>query len=76
MARAINGAALRSVRDLVGISRGELGRRVGIHGATISNLELGNHGASPEVMRKLADALGVPLDAITIPVPEPEAASA
>ena len=76
MARALNGAALRSVRDLVGIDRRELARRCGIHGGTITNLELGRHGASPEVMRKLADALGVPLDAITIPVPEPETASA
>ena len=74
MARKIHGPALRQIRDLVGISRRELGRRVGIDGATVSNLELGNHGASPETQRKLADALGVPLDAITIPVPEPEPA--
>lgn len=69
MARRINGPALRTTRDLVGISRRELGRRAGVNGATISHLELGHHGASPQVMRKLADALGVPLDAITIPVP-------
>lgn len=71
MARRINGVALRTTRDLLGISRRELGRRAGVNGATISHLELGNHGASPQVMRKLADALGVPLDAITIPVPDP-----
>lgn len=69
MARRLNGVALRTTRDLVGISRRELARRTGVAGATITNLELGNHGASPQVMRKLADALGVPLDAITIPVP-------
>jgi len=68
MPRAINPAALRATRDLVGLSRRELARRAGCDGATISHLELGDHGCSPALMRKLADELGVPLDAITIPV--------
>jgi len=70
MPRAINPAALREIRALVGLSGKELGRRCGIHANTVTNIELGKQGVTPELMRKLADTLGVPLDAITVPVPE------
>lgn len=70
MPRAINPAALREIRDLVGISQRELARRCGIWQGTVTNIERGKHGVSPELMRKLADELGVKLDAITIPLPE------
>jgi transcriptional regulator with XRE-family HTH domain len=76
MARNINPAALRTTRQLVGVSCRELGRRCGISAASISKLELGRNGASPTMMRLLADVLGVPLDAITSPVPEPGTRSA
>jgi transcriptional regulator with XRE-family HTH domain len=71
MARAINPAALREIRDLVGIDQRELARRCGIQQGTISNIERGKHGVSPELMRKFATALCVSIDAITIPAPEP-----
>lgn len=67
MPRAINGVALREIRDLVGIDQRELASRCGVAQGTISNIEHGKHGVSPELMRKLADALGVALDAITVP---------
>jgi len=70
MARAINPAALREIRSLIGLSGRELARRCEISETTVTNIELGKHGVSPELMRKLADILGVPLDAITIPIPE------
>lgn len=54
---------------LVGISGRELGRRCGIAEGTVNNVELGRHGVTPELMRKMADVLGVPLDAITSTVP-------
>jgi transcriptional regulator with XRE-family HTH domain len=73
MARVINPAALGHMRKLVGISQRELGRRAGLHPNSISNIEGGKHPVAPDTQRKLADVLGVPLDAITIPVPEPEA---
>jgi transcriptional regulator with XRE-family HTH domain len=76
MARVINAAALREIRALVGISTTELARRCGIHRATITNIELGNHGVTPTVMRKLADALCVSIDAISSPAPEKEPAEA
>lgn len=72
MARIINAPALREIRRLVGISQRELARRCGLNESTVTSIELGRHGVSPTVMRKLADHLGVPLDAITIAVPEPE----
>jgi len=70
MPRAINTAALREIRELVGISQRELGRRCGISPTTITNVERNKHGVSPELQRKIADALGVKLDAITSPVRE------
>lgn len=76
MGRAINPAALREIRELVGISQRELGRRCGLHENSLTNIETGKHPVTPETQRKLASALGVPLDAITIPQPEPEAAPA
>ena len=72
MARAINPAALTAMRELVGISQKELGRRAGLHPNSVSNIEAGKHPVAPDTQRKLADVLGVKLDAITIPVPEPE----
>lgn len=75
MAREINTAALRELRRAVGISGRELGRRAGIHPASVSKIERGIHPVIPETQRKLADALGVSLDAITIPVPETQVAS-
>jgi transcriptional regulator with XRE-family HTH domain len=76
MPRAINPAALREIRQLVGVSQAELARRAGIDRGTLTNIELGKHGVSPTVMRKLADALGSSIDAITNTVPDPEPAEA
>jgi transcriptional regulator with XRE-family HTH domain len=65
MARAINPAALREIRELVGISQRELARRCGINQATVCHIEGDDHGVSPTLIRKLADALGCSVDAIT-----------
>jgi len=72
MPRVINGSALRQIRELTGLSGRELGRRAGIYENGVTNIELGKRPASPAVARKLADALGVPLDAITHIVPDAE----
>lgn len=71
MARVVNGAALRAIRELAGVDQPDLAKRVGIHQASLSNIERGQRGASPEVVRKLADHLGVTVDAITSVAPEP-----
>lgn len=72
MARAINPAALREIRDLVGISQRELARRCGCSQQAVDNAENSRTATTPELQRKFADALGVKLDAITIPVPQAE----
>lgn len=70
MPRAINGAALREIRSLTGLSGRELARRTGISETTVTNIEHGKHGVSPAVLRRLADALGVSVEAISSPVAE------
>lgn len=73
--REINGAAVREIRGLLGITQPDLASRCGITQPSLSNIEQGKRNASPKVIRSLADQLGVSLDAITTVVPdaEPEA---
>jgi transcriptional regulator with XRE-family HTH domain len=75
--RKLNGASVRVIRELSGISLSDVAARAGIAKATLSNIERGIHGTTPETNRSLADALGVPLESITYPVavPEPVAAA-
>lgn len=77
--RKLNGASVRVIRELTGISQADLARRIGVAKATMSNIENSVHGTTPETNRKLADAMGVPLESITYPVgvtdPEPVAAA-
>jgi len=77
MPRAINGAALREIRELVGIDQRELAERCGVNQATISRIENGKFGSSrPGLDRRIAAALAVSVDAITYKAPQPEAARA
>jgi len=71
MARKANGAAIRSIREALGISQQTLAERVGISAAALSLIERGG-GMRLENLRRLATALSVPLDAITTAIPEPE----
>lgn len=73
--RNLNGATVRVVRELLGISQEDLGARCGITQGALSNIERGIHGTSPETNRKLAEGMGVPLESITYPVAEPVAAA-
>jgi transcriptional regulator with XRE-family HTH domain len=75
MSRKANGAAIRSIRRAVGLSQQTLAERIGVSAVAVSLVERGG-GMRVENLRKAADVLGVPLDAITIPVPEPEEATA
>lgn len=70
--RALNGATVKQVRELLGISQRELAARCEITQGALSNIERGIHGTTPQTNRRLADELGVPLDSITYPVTEPE----
>ena len=71
MARKANGAAIRSIREALGISQKTLADRIGVSANAVSLVELGG-GMRLENLRRLATALSVPLDAITTAIPEPE----
>lgn len=70
--RKLNGSSVRVIRELTGISMTDLAGRIGVAKATMSNIERGIHGTTPETNRKLAEAMGVPLESITYPVAEHE----
>lgn len=70
--RALNGPAVKVIREALGISQHDLAVRADISQGTLSNLERGVHQASPQVARRLADSMGVPLESITYPVAAPE----
>lgn len=74
--RNLNGATVRVVREALGISQRDLAARCDITQGALSNIERGIHGTSPETNRKLAGAMGVPLESITYPVGSPEPVAA
>ena len=75
MARKANGAAIASLREAFGISQRSLAARIGIRPSALCKIELSANGASPATIRRIAEELGVPVDAITYPVQEAEAVS-
>ena len=60
----LNGHALRVIRERSGLSVSALASEVGISQPHLSNIERGRRRASPEVSRRLAAALRVPLLAL------------
>jgi transcriptional regulator with XRE-family HTH domain len=77
MNRKANGATIRALRKALGISQVSLAARVGITKVYLCQIELGTKDKrpSPEVLRGIADALGVTIESISYPVPEPEVAA-
>lgn len=73
MERRTNGATVRVVREALGISLTDLAARAGITKPYMSQIETGARQPAPGVARAIADGMGVPLDSITYPVPEPVA---
>jgi transcriptional regulator with XRE-family HTH domain len=69
----INVAALTSLREMAGMSQTELARRSGVAQTMVSAVERGARQASPATVKKLAEALGVPIPAIAAVADEPEA---
>jgi transcriptional regulator with XRE-family HTH domain len=71
--RALNGATVRVLRELLGISQRDLAARCGITQGALSNIERGVSGSSGPLMpSRIAEVLGVPIDAIapaTMPDP-------
>ena len=66
MARKANGAAIRALREALGLSQKTVAERAGISAAALSLVENGG-GMRLENLRRLADGLGVPFDAVSIP---------
>jgi transcriptional regulator with XRE-family HTH domain len=60
----INGAALRAIRERSGHTGVQLARAAEINRAYLSHIEAGRKQPSPEVTRRLASALKVPVTAI------------
>lgn len=65
--RTLNGATVRVIREALGISQADLAARADISQGALSHIEAGKFGTTPQTNRKIADGLGVPLDAITFP---------
>ncbi len=76
MARKTNGSAIRVMREALGIKQIALAARVGIGRSHMCEIELGSQQPAIATAQRIAEALGVPLDAITYPVPEAEALTA
>jgi transcriptional regulator with XRE-family HTH domain len=74
MKRKANGATIRAIRLALGISQVSLAARTGIAKAYLCQIELGARDKQPsaELLRRIADELGVKVEAISYPVPEPE----
>ena len=60
-----NGAAIRVIRKLSGLSAGQLADAIGIEEQSLRNIENGGRPASEAVLYAIAGRLGVPLEAIT-----------
>ncbi|MGH3099284.1 MAG: helix-turn-helix domain-containing protein [Streptosporangiales bacterium] len=72
--RQVNGAAVRALREALGIKQSDLATRAAISAPYLSNIEAGRKPAGPPLRRRLANALGVSLDAITSAIPDEDAA--
>ena len=70
--RRTNGVAIRALREALGISVQDLAASVGIDRTALWRIERDGTQPRPGTLRKIADRLGVSLDAITSRVPEPE----
>lgn len=66
----INGEALRVIRERSGFTGTALAEEAGINRAYLSHIEAGRKQPSPDVARRLADALKVRLVAILADAPE------
>lgn len=61
-----NHVALKAIRELNGLTRDELAKRVGVSRITIYYLETGKRNPTTELGKKISKALNVPLRAIFI----------
>lgn len=75
MNRRTNGASVATIRKALGMRQGALAASAGISTPYLCQIEKGERQPAPDVVRRLADELGVTLESITYPVAETEAAA-
>lgn len=63
----VNGAAVRVIREALGIRQYDLAARAEISKGTLSHVEKGARQVSASTLRKIAIGLGVPMEAISYP---------
>lgn len=68
--RIAHGAAIRAIREAVGVSVSAFAPRVGVTQGYMSNVELGHKQPTIEFMGRVARELGVSLDAISYVIPD------
>lgn len=66
--RLTHGAAVRAIREALGVKHGEFAINCDISPAYLTNIESGRKQPSAAVAVAIAQRLGVPLDAITYSV--------
>lgn len=64
-----DGAAIRNIRESKNLSINRVAIHIGVTTAYLSRLERGQRGATLETLAKIADAIGVSVDAISYPEP-------
>lgn len=67
-----NGTAIRTIRRAKNLTLRGIARAIDRQPSHLSRLERGLAGASDETVERIAQALGVPVDAIASPLPTEE----
>lgn len=67
--RIAHGAAIRAIREATGVSISAFAPRCDVSQGYMSHVELGTKQPTVEVMRRIADQLGVSLDAVSYVMP-------
>lgn len=68
------GHQVRRYRRQQGLTQAELARRMGVHRVYVTRIESGRVGISAATLVRLAEALGVSLEALAAPLYVPKAA--
>lgn len=66
--RRVNGSSVRALREALGVKHGQFAIDCLISPGYLTNIEKGVKQPSTTVARRLAERLGVALDAITYPI--------
>ncbi len=66
--RRVNGASVRAIREALGIRHGDFAVQCLITPGYLTHIEKGEKQPAPDVAKRIADRLGVPIDAVTYPV--------